>query len=342
MRALMKISCLGRKTIIAVGQSWSRFWFQNKPTTPLELTRIGLAAALLLHYSLATPYLFDLWGDDGWMPRELAMRDISPWTQSVFFYFTAPWQLAAFHVLFLLSCAALMIGWQTSWVKWIVLIGQISYHHRDPNFAYGVDQVLACLLLILCVAPIGRAMSIDRVRAVRRAKLKNLAAAPPPYASPWAGACIRLMQIQMAVLFFYSGIAKTGRAWSEGDAAWIVFTSHAYYQPALLDLFAHHYWLANVATYVTLSVQIAFPFLIWQQGTRPYLLAAAILLHSMFAVLMGLFYFSFVVIMGLFSFVCPKWLACLGEAWKRKMGGAICDDKRGPGANVACARRAVS
>ena len=60
------------------------------------------------------------------------------------------------------------------WVKWIVLIGQISYDHRNPMFFYGVDKILAGLLLILCVAPIGRALSLDRVRAVRAAKRADL------------------------------------------------------------------------------------------------------------------------------------------------------------------------
>ena len=51
-------------------------------------------------------------------------------------------------------------------------------------------------------------MSLDRVRAVRAAKRNDLEATLPPYTSPWAGACTRLMQIQMAVLFFYSGIEQ--------------------------------------------------------------------------------------------------------------------------------------
>ena len=40
----------------------------------------------------------------------------------------------------------------------------------------------------------------------------------------------------------------------------------------------------------------------------------------LYAVLMGLFYFSFVMVMGHMSFVRPEWLARLGEAWKRKIG----------------------
>ena len=63
-----------------------------------------------------------------------------------------------------------MLGWRTSLVKWIVLIGQISYDYRNPMLAYGVDCIIASLLFILCFAPVGRALSLDRVRAVRAAK----------------------------------------------------------------------------------------------------------------------------------------------------------------------------
>src|SRR5262249_55947669 len=136
-----------------------------------------------------------------------------------FFYFTAPWQWYAFHAFFLFCCAAFMLGWQTSWVKWPVLIGVISYVYRNPVMRYCVDFIDACLLLILCFAPVGRAMSLDRVRQVRLAKLKSLEASPPAFTSPWAFACTRLMQIQMAVLFFYSAINKlTGPDWWSGDA----------------------------------------------------------------------------------------------------------------------------
>ena len=283
---------------------------------------MGIGAALLLHYGLATPYLFDFWGDGGLIPRALALKDVSdPWVQSVFFYFTAPWQWIAFHVFFLLCCAAFLLGWRTSWAKWAVLVGQISYDYGNPILPYGVDKLLASLLFILCLAPIGHALSLDRMRAVRAAKLRNLDAISPSYTSPWAGACTRLMQIQMAVLFFFSAISKLrGDDWWSGDAVWIVFTTGEHYNRLVLDMLASNYWLVNVATYGTIFIEMAFPFLIWQRQTRPYLLAAAIFLHLQFAILMGLFYFSFVMIMGHMSFVRPEWLARLGSAWKQRIG----------------------
>jgi hypothetical protein len=129
------------------------------------------------------------------------------------------------------------------------------------------------------------------------------------------------MQIQMALLFFYSAVSKLGGDdWWFGDAVWYVFTTDEHYSPFLLDVLASQYWLVNVATYATILIEIAYPFMIWQRHTRPYLLAGAIFLHAQFALLMGLFYFSFVMMMGHLSFVRPEWLTRLGMAWKRKIG----------------------
>jgi len=310
-----------RPIVAKLSEAWRLIWFQPSPTTPLEIARIGVGAALLMHYALATPHLAEFWGDTGWMPRDLLATEVDdPFYQSLFFYFTAPWQLTAFHFLFLACCLALALGWRTSLVKWVVLIGQISYDHRNPMFLYGVDKILASLLLILCLAPIGRALSLDRVRAVRAVKRADPAATLPAFQSEWTGACTRLMQLQMAVLFFYSAVAKTGDDWRGGEAVWKVFTNDEQFSPFILGVLASHYWLVNLATYGTLFIELAYPFLIWQRLTRPYLLAGALLLHSQFAILMGLFYFSFVMMMGHMSFVRPEWLAGLGAWWKRTIG----------------------
>jgi hypothetical protein len=322
MAGLAALARFGRGIVAAIVDGWFRFWFQSRSTTPLEVARIGIGAALLLHYAMATPYLFEVWGDAGWMPLSAALENLEddPWRQSVFFHFTAPWQWIAFHALFLLCCAAFTVGWRTSWVKWIVLVGQISYDYRNTTVTYGVDIILACLLVILCAAPIGRDMSLDRARAVRAAKRDDLQLMVPQFSSSWVGACTRLMQIQMAVLFLYSGLGKRGDDWWSGDAIWSVATTNEFYNPAAVGLLAHQYWLVNLATYMTILIEIAYPFLIWQRRTRPYELAAAVSLHVLFATFMGLIYFSFVMIMGHMSFVRPEWLQRLGAWWKRRIG----------------------
>jgi hypothetical protein len=56
MSSLVTLARACRDTLAGIAQSWSRFWFEDIPTTPLELARMGIGAALLLHYGLATPY----------------------------------------------------------------------------------------------------------------------------------------------------------------------------------------------------------------------------------------------------------------------------------------------
>jgi predicted DCC family thiol-disulfide oxidoreductase YuxK len=177
------------------------------------------------------------------------------------------------------------------------------------------------VVFILCLAPVGRAMSLDRVRAVRVAKRNDLATTLPPYTSPWACACTRLVQIQMAVLFFYSATDKLASdEWWNGDAVWLALTTYEFYNPTILHVAARHFWLINIATYSTLFIELAFPFLIWQRRTRPFLLAGAVFLHVMFFVLLRLIYFSLAMSFAHMSFLYPDWLHRLGAWWKRKMG----------------------
>jgi predicted DCC family thiol-disulfide oxidoreductase YuxK len=322
MSLLARLAYPVQQSFAVFANFWSQIWFEPSTTTPLEIARIGIGSALLVHYAMATPFLFDFWGDTGWLPRDVALLYVDgPWMQSVFFYFSASWQWIAFHALFLFCTAAFVAGWRTSWVKWIVLVGQISYDYRNVTISYGAQSITDCLLFILCLAPIGRALSLDRVRAVRTVKGDGLTASLPPYISPWAGACIRLVQIQMAVLFFYSGVEKIRNdTWWHGDAIWSALTTFEFYNPPVVWLLARQYWLVNFATYGTVLIEIAYVFLIWPRRTRPYMLSAAVLLHVSFVVFLGLVYFSIVMIMGHMSFLQPEWLARLSAWWKRKIG----------------------
>ena len=91
---------LGR-TLAGIREVWSRIWFQDQPTTPLEIARIGVGLRFF-STTASHPYLFTFWGDAGWMPRTLLelMRAIRGSNRS-FFYFTAPWQWVAFHAVIL-------------------------------------------------------------------------------------------------------------------------------------------------------------------------------------------------------------------------------------------------
>ena len=60
---MRKLVTYARDFFADLGRAWSRFWFQPSPTSPLEIGRIGIGAALLVNYSFASAHLFDFWGE---------------------------------------------------------------------------------------------------------------------------------------------------------------------------------------------------------------------------------------------------------------------------------------
>jgi predicted DCC family thiol-disulfide oxidoreductase YuxK len=263
-------------------------WFQQKSTAPLEIVRIGLGAALAVHYGLAFVHLLA----------------------------ATPWHLHALLALFLLCCMALILGWRTPWVKWLALIGHVAYSFAAFGVPLETDAILAGLLLILCIAPIGHALSLDRVREVRLAKHNKLDAYPAVFTSPLAFACTRWMQMAMAALLLL-GSADRLRGWWGGTT---LLAHNDLYHRFLLETFAPHAWLVGAATSSTALIEIAFALLVWPLRTRPYLLAAALAVQLQFALVPQLWLFSFVMIVGLMSFVRHEWLESLGAWWKRTMG----------------------
>lgn len=300
---------------------WNRMWFQPRNTLPLEIVRIGVALAMLLAYGGLSGELQAFYSDQGWLPlRDMAALTEESWRFSLLYYLDDRW-LGVFHGVFLLSVVSLLLGWRVSLFKWLVLIGHLSYVQRNPAITYGVDSSLSSLLLILCLAPIGSTLSLDRVRRVRRAKKANLAALPAPPSSPWGFACTRLIQIQMAILYLFSAIEKLrGDTWWSGDALWIALTNFEFTNIPIGWL-AEHYWLVNLLSYAVLVIEMGYFFLIWGRATRPWFLVLALLLHFGIAVMMGLYFFASVMIAGHLAFTRHEWLARLGQWWRQRMGG---------------------
>lgn len=299
---------------------WNRLWFQPRNTLPLEIVRIGVALSMLLAYVGITPELQHFYSNQGWLPvADLAPMVEGQWRFSVLYYLDDRW-LGVFHGVFLFAIVALLTGWRVSFFKWLVLIGHLSYVQRNPAITYGVDSSLSSLLLILCLAPVGSALSLDRVRRVRRIKKQDLSAAPALPLSPWGFACTRLIQIQMAILYLFSAIEKLrGETWWSGDALWIALTNFEFTNIPIAWL-ADQYWLVNLMTYAVLVIEMGYFFLIWGRRTRPWFLALALLLHLGIAVMMGLYFFAAVMIAGHLSFTRHDWLSRLGQWWRQRMG----------------------
>lgn len=306
-----------------VTRIWNIVWFQDRATTPLEVVRIGLGGLMLITYGLLGPNdLVVLYSDAGFFSKEVLLDYVGrPFYFSVFYYASTSWQLYLCHTIFVLSFAAFTLGWHTPIAKWIVLVGQLSYMNGNPMGWYGVDSLAAAIVFILCLSPVGKCLSLDRVRNQRRGKKEHgLGYAAPLVTSAWGFACTRLIQLQMASLFFYSGISKVnGEMWRDGDALWFAMLNNeiASFPP---DFFANNYWVVQLLTYATVVAELIYVALIWPRRTRAVALGGAILLHLGIVVFMGMPYFGLAMIVGHLAFLHHDWLTNLGQMWRERTG----------------------
>ena len=316
------MSTFAVKFMSDIKECWFKIWFQDKNTIPLEVSRMGIGFLLFFNYAMFSPSdVVALYGESGIFSSAVVPEMSQITSFSFFVYFDQAWQLLTFHYVFVALCFCLFVGWQTRWVKWLVLIGHISYFNRNEFLFYGVDAVLIALLLILCIAPIGSALSLDRVRQVRNHKKEHgLEAILPLPTSQRGFACQRLMQLQMAVIYFSAGIEKLyGDMWWSGVAPWAALNNNevAFFPMGFL---ADQFWLVNLMAFGTIFIEISYAFLIWGYKTRPYLLVAALFLHFSIAAMMGMYYFATAMIFGHLAFMRRHWYVYAGEWWRKKMG----------------------
>jgi hypothetical protein len=189
-------------------------------------------------------------------------------------------------------------------VKWPLWLLYASYLNRNPAIVYGVDLLIANLLLLVCIAPVGRWPALGATNARWPS-------------GPRAAVCLALVRWQMAIVFFFTGAQKLrGESWWSGEAVWVVINNAEFAHAPLAGWFAQHFWLVNITTHGALLVELAYPFLIWGARTRPWILGAAIVFHLGTAALFGLYLFAWVAIVGHLSFMPSGvigWLAVRGS-----------------------------
>jgi hypothetical protein len=144
---------------------------------------------------------------------------------------------------------------------------------------YGVDQIANTFLFYLALFPSGRAW-----------RFESRPDEPIPVG------CLRVVQIHLCVIYLSAGVEKAlGRQWWNGEAIWRAVTQPAF---STFDLrwLAGHPWIPMLAGWGTLVVEIGYACLIWPRRTRRAWCFAAIALHLLLGLFMGLVFFSSVMI----------------------------------------------
>ena len=279
----------------AWGEAWDRFWFT--PADPIPLAIVRMVAGTLLTWSCAV-WLMDVdafFGPHGWLrDGDVWRMNDQPWQWSWFFAFSSPTAVRVLVLITLVAAACLAAGLATPVAAWVSLVGFLAAVNRTPLTIFGFDDALGMLLIPVAIGPSGAVLSLDR-------RLGFATSGDEP--SVAANIALRLLQLHLCVVYFFSGIAKLlGASWWEGTALWGA-AANSRYRTLDLTWLARHPLLVNMLTLTAVFWEVSYSAIIWPRLTRRLAIAMGIFVHLGIGLAMGMKEFALAMIAANLAFV---------------------------------------
>lgn len=279
-------------------KGWGAFWFSAEPAYTLGLVRMAFGA-LMVYVTLdllpGIPILFSANGPVPTQPTKHDYRWVDTFQFGIFQIWTSDTAILVAWILLLLSAISLTLGWHSRVSALLVWILFLSFLRRNPMVLYAGDQVMTNTALILAISGCGAALSLDQRRRNGRFWSAEERVRWP----------IRLMQVQLSLIYFFSAQTKfIGEAWNDGTAAsypWRVYRDWAIL-PAPQWL-AENVFLVNVATWSTMAIELSLAILVWNRRYRYWALAAGVAMHTLIWLNMSVMFFGLAMFVLYFAWV---------------------------------------
>ncbi len=293
---------------------WSRFWQKPVRAERLAFMRIVLGVTLLAEQLIEfLPYLMEYYGPEGVAPAGLQDRaQLEYWYWPMLIFNTdRPAAVYGFFLAWMAVAFLFTIGFCTRIMNVALWVLTACFMVRNFLMLCGSDDTLQIAIFLLMLSPCGRALSVDAWLKRRRGGTLG-----PVYTAAWP---VRLIQIQLCVIYFTTGLAKLkGSNWFEGtwwDGSAIHYTlNYIVMSRYSYATFPVPYWITKAMTYLTVWWEFLFPFLVIIRPTRKPALLFGILLH------VGIFA---TIAIGWFGFytLCLYAVWTSDEFWERWRGG---------------------
>ena len=271
------------------------FWLGSVDPRPLAIFRIGLGLAILHDLVDYTRDLRAFFADDGMLPRGI-MHDWLAW--GVFDWVGTMPGIAVVYAAGCLAVLAFTLGFHTRWAtvaSWFFLN---SLHHRNPYVIDGGDDLVCILLFWGIFCDLGARYSLDARRA--KSVPTDVFAFGP-----------RILQAEIAVLYFVAAILKLRLGWARGEAIYLALQLDGFVRPPGGWL-GQSVFLCRWATRSVLAMEMAFPFLAFApvrpKLTRALAIAcgAGVQLGILFTMRVGIFTEIMLVVLALW--LQPEWV----------------------------------
>ncbi|KUN83996.1 deoxyribonuclease HsdR [Streptomyces bungoensis] len=314
--------------------------------------RIGYGFLYLAFLLREFPHRDEIWGPDSpWTPA-LARQlfDQTGWASVL----TLSDSRAYFEVCYaaaLITSALFMLGWRTRAVSVLFAVVVTSFHARAIFMTDGGDNLILLMALYLVVTACGRRWSLD----ARRTRIRASAGGTPRFPLDRPSRELRrhlrdarltvitvlhncgMLAIAAQVCFLYgsAGLYKVqGATWGNGTALHYALSLDLFRPwPELSRAADGHEVLIALACYLTVLLQVAFPFVLFGRLKYP-VLGMLLGMHLGIAVFLGLPLFSGAMIAADAVFLPDRFYRFLGQLWRgtirrtdvRQAGTASCGE----------------
>lgn len=256
---------------------------------PLAIVRILLGIVLLGWTLAAMADVSTFLAPDGLVPIELADDSWRPLELG------SSGSVWAALIIMALACLPIIAGFRPTIFLLIAFFIFTSVVRRDLVVVNSGDRILGDLVFLLALCPSAAAFSVDRWRRHGRASLRTA-----PQIAPWG---MRLMQLQMMVVYFTAARSKSGALWHEGTAVSTVFRIEDLKRFEAPDLLIESVPLVAALTWGTLLLELALGLGLWNRKWRPALIIGGVVLHLTIELYVLIGFFSLAMICGLMVFL---------------------------------------
>jgi hypothetical protein len=278
-----------RNLLTEAKEVWENFWFVADESRFLKVSvfRIIFGAIMALYFASRQQDVGFYYSSDGLMPVEyLRSIDFFKYYWTPLFYVDQLRVLQWLHVGLIVTCVSLSVGFFSNLSAFCAYALALSFFHRNPAAMFGVDTIAMFYFLYLIFAQSSEKLSLSGYVISR---FRNVSKHAPSDGRNLVGNVVfRLMQVQLCIIYTYSGWEKLkGNRWWDGSAIWDVM-SMGNIQRFDMSFVAHAPFLLAIIAYSVLIWEVYFVVLVCNQKLRKYVLLYGLLMHIGIIVFMNL------------------------------------------------------
>lgn len=274
-------------------ESW---FFSEIDVKQYALLRIGIGLLVLIYLIRLMPLASFHFSSAGWLAEPGFQIDWGHSGWSLLFHFHSELEVKIFFLLAVVFASGFTLGFYARLCGLFTWLALVSLWHRNPLILDGDDALLRLSLLYLLMSPCGAAYTPF-----------NLTKIPRKTAPIWP---LRLIQIQLAIVYFVSGYAKfQSQAWLDGNIISSVL-QHPQYARWNIVPWIEQYGLNDVLLFLSVLIrwwELLFPVLMLNPYSKILALYFGILFHIGLLLFMHLRLFPVIMLVLYIAYIPNHW-----------------------------------